>query len=62
MIHNFAQYIYVLLGNFVERKGQESICFNVLLLQYAVLCNIIYCDSQNTKSGLSSNNLSFTNK
>lgn len=57
MIRNFAWFIvvYVLLRNFAEGKGQEGLLLNVLMLQNAVLCDIICYDSQNIVSGLSSN-------
>lgn len=61
MIRNFAWFIvvYVLLRNFAEGKGQEGLLFNVLMLQNAVLCDIICCDGQNIVSGLSSNNVTY---
>lgn len=61
MIPDFACFVLVcvLLRNFAERKGGERLLFNVLMLQNAVLCNRICCDSQNIVSGLSSNNFGY---
>lgn len=49
----------LLLRNLAEMKGQGGSLFNILMLQNAVLCNMVCCDSQNVASGLSSNNFSY---